>query len=155
MSTLTPDIHIIRHVYCHCNMPVSDPACSCHGDKCLSHFVTLDIEAQLRARFKGQHEHHFVHAPTKFKERKLYIPVHVIINYRSKCQIYAFEYLYSNLQPHPKVSQSSSTSVCNIQKLGWAWGRGQKCMQRPFCSCDNYMYLQYCNIKTVDLIAST
>ena len=54
MTTLTPDVHISRHVYCsYCNMSVSDPARNCHGDKFLSHFVSLDLDAQLKARFKG------------------------------------------------------------------------------------------------------
>ena len=54
MAALTPDIHINRHVYCsYCNMPISDPISSCHGKQFLSYFVSLDLDAQLKARFKG------------------------------------------------------------------------------------------------------
>jgi hypothetical protein len=34
-------------------MPVTDPALSCHGEQYLTHFVTADLEKQLKGRFKG------------------------------------------------------------------------------------------------------
>lgn len=54
MMSLTPDIQISRHIYCSfCNMPVTDPALSCHGEQYLTHFVTADVEKQLKGKFKG------------------------------------------------------------------------------------------------------
>ena len=54
MATVTPDIQIKRHMYCSlCNLAISDSLPSCHGDQFLSYFVTVDLEAQLKARFKG------------------------------------------------------------------------------------------------------
>ena len=54
IKNLIPHLSTNRHKYCSfCNMPVEDSHQSCHGNKYVTHFITTDLEEQLKEKFKG------------------------------------------------------------------------------------------------------